>query len=85
MALQVGKIHSPGRLQMLEKEGWGRPVGHPLLIIELETVYSFSSDPKQRGCGGKVGPTPPQSNTEMEALGLVGTSVPGLIAHLEGR
>lgn len=82
MALQVGKIHSPGRL---EKEGWGRRVGHLLLTIELETIYSFSSDPKQRGCGGKVEPTTPQGNTEMEASGLVGTSVPGLIAHLEGR
>lgn len=56
---------------MLEKEGWGRPVGHLLLTIELGNIYSFSSDPKQRGCGGKVGPTPPRA-TGGEALGWWG-------------
>lgn len=74
MALQVGKSHSPGRLQMLEEEGRGRPAGH-LLLIELGNICIFPSDPKQRGCGGKVGP-PPQSNTEVETLGLVWAGVP---------
>lgn len=59
MALQVGKSHSPGRLQMLEKEGRGRPAGH-LLLIELGNICIFLSDPKQRGCGGKVGPPHPE-------------------------
>lgn len=48
----------------------GRPAGHLLLTIELGNIYSFPSDPKQRGCGGKVGPT--QHRATGRSLGLGG-------------
>lgn len=54
---------------MMEKEGWGCPAGHLLVAIELGDIYSFSSDPKQRGCGSKVGPTPPRATGRSLGLG----------------
>lgn len=63
MALQVGKSHHHGWLCMLEGEGWGHPAVHLLTTIELENIYVFSSDPRQRDCGGKVsGPPHPEQH-----------------------
>ncbi|XP_051061534.1 grifin [Phodopus roborovskii] len=50
MAVQVGEGHYHAQL---EWEGWRHPADHLLATIELEKIYVFSSDPKQRGRGGK--------------------------------
>lgn len=85
MTLQVGKSHSPGRSQMLEKEGgWGGAWRATYSTIELGTFIASLQPPSREAVGVRLDHCT-QSNMEVEALGLVGAGVPEYTAHLVGR